>query len=338
PDYELTRFYKVDSFFRFYMPFYQFFPSLFKIPYQLTSNAVRLKATQRFLELRYQESIEKFLAQENPDICISTYFMYNFNLDTHKNINRKPFINIVPDPRSIHPLFISSAADANFVFDDQAKKNGQHLHPEATYIPSGWFVRPQFEDKYDQISVRKELKLDEKMFTIFVASGSEGTTMIMKVLPALVLTPAPVQIVVACGNNNNLLKGISGLKKLLKSTNSANKLIGLHFTKDIHKYMQAADLVVGKAGPNMLFESVATRTPFFAITHISGQEDGNLDIIRDYNLGYVEENPLKAQKLLHQIIENPAELHQFVPYLKTMAEYNQGAKKKLVELVEKLIN
>jgi UDP-N-acetylglucosamine:LPS N-acetylglucosamine transferase len=101
--------------------------------------------------------------------------------------------------------------------------------------------------------------------------------------------------------------------------------------------MQAADLVIGKAGPNMLFETVATETPFFAITHIAGQEDGNLDIIRDYNLGYVEENILKAQRILKQIINHPEQLDKFKTDILKLKKYNQQSKEKLLKIIANLI-
>jgi UDP-N-acetylglucosamine:LPS N-acetylglucosamine transferase len=98
--------------------------------------------------------------------------------------------------------------------------------------------------------------------------------------------------------------------------------------------MQASDLVIGKAGPNSVFEAVACLTPFFATTHIAGQEDGNLDIIRELKLGYVEEDSVKAAKLLHQIIENPKQLENFKENLNVLSDYNKQAKTKLKVLLD----
>ncbi len=51
--------------------------------------------------------------------------------------------------------------------------------------------------------------------------------------------------------------------------------------------MAASDVVMGKAGPNVLFESVVLGKPFIATTHFPGQERGNLAFIERYGLGYV---------------------------------------------------
>jgi UDP-N-acetylglucosamine:LPS N-acetylglucosamine transferase len=101
--------------------------------------------------------------------------------------------------------------------------------------------------------------------------------------------------------------------------------------------MQASDLVIGKAGPNLLFETVATKTPFFAITHIAGQEDGNLDIIKEYKLGYVEENTIKANRLLGDIINHPEKLKKFLPHIEKLATYNRQAANILSQTISKLL-
>jgi UDP-N-acetylglucosamine:LPS N-acetylglucosamine transferase len=133
-----------------------------------------------------------------------------------------------------------------------------------------------------------------------------------------------------------MYRSVQALKKLLAKTNDQQKLIALKFVTNGEEYMQAADLVIGKAGPNTIFESVATLTPFFAITHIAGQEDGNLDLIRDHQLGYVEENISKAQKLLSDIIENPQQLQDFQPHLKEIADFNRQSKQKLLNLIDSI--
>jgi len=159
----------------------------------------------------------------------------------------------------------------------------------------------------------------------------------MKVLPILIFSQQPIQVIVACGSNQALYRSTEALQKIIDKSDNHSSLIPLKFTSKIHLYMQAADLVIGKAGPNMLFETVATETPFFAITHIAGQEDGNLDIIRDYNLGYVEENILKAQKILKQIINHPEQLDKFKTDILKLKKYNQQSKEKLLKIIANLI-
>ncbi len=326
-----------DPLFSVYVPLYQNFPGIFKIPYKISTYKKNLNPARKIFLSRYLDSIKKFIKKSNPDLFINVHWMYNSSLEKIQTQTQIPLINILTDPLTIHPLLVAPKAKFNLVFDKTGQKAAQKYHLKAKYLNSGWFVRNKFEEKYNQNQIRKKLKLDQNKLTFLIASGSEGTNLVLKVLPILLFASQPIQIIIACGNNKTLYKSIQGLQNLLKKTDRYNTLIPLKFTPNIHHYMQAADLVIGKAGPNMLFEAVATETPFFAITHISGQEDGNLEIIRDYNLGYVEENILKAQKLLKQILDNPAQLNKFKPDLIKLKKYNQQAKKKLCKIVAKLI-
>jgi UDP-N-acetylglucosamine:LPS N-acetylglucosamine transferase len=143
-----------------------------------------------------------------------------------------------------------------------------------------------------------------------------------------------VEIVIVCGHNQLLYRRFEELARHLPAS-SYTKLHVVGFVNMVEQYMQAADLIVGKAGPNTLFESVATRTPFLAVTHVHGQEDGNLDIIREYHLGYVQEDQHKALELIKDIIEHPEQLKQFEKPIQKLAEYNQQAGEKLKKVVLK---
>jgi UDP-N-acetylglucosamine:LPS N-acetylglucosamine transferase len=334
---KVSLFYDRNFLFGLYKPIYQFVPGVNQIPFEISKVKRYQDAFYDMFKANYEQKITEFITQTKPDILISTYFMYNPSLDEFSQQSGTPFINVLPDPRTVHPLFISRLASHNLTFDDTATescKNDQEN--KDSYITTGWFVKPAFEEKYDQAVVRKKLGLDRNLFTLLISSGSEGTTMVMKLLPLLMQIDKPIQVIIACGSNNTLLKSVNGFKTLLSRLRDNVSILPLGFVTNMHEYMQAADLVVGKAGPNSLFESVATLTPFFAVTHISGQEDGNLDIIRDYNVGFVEENPFKAQTLIQEIIDNPKVLESFQPSLKKLATHNKNSQQKLLQLIEKL--
>ena len=336
-DFQVKTFYEDIPLAKVYGAFYKFFPHLSQYPFKALSNKKAVESINKVARLKYQKQIDNFFAKHKPDILINTYAFYTPCLERLQKLTQKPFINIITDPKTTHPLVISPNAKVNLTFDKNSNKLYQRYYPQAKYQSAGWFVRNRFEENYDQVNVRKKLGLDPNILTFLIASGSEGTNLILKVLPSLILSSHPIQVVVACGNNNTLFKSILALNSFLDKSGNHNKLIPLKFTPDIHQYMQAADLVIGKAGPNMLFESVATQTPFFAITHISGQEDGNLDIINDLKLGYVEENLLKAQKLLKKILNKPDQLKKFHKNIIRLKKQNQSSKEELLRIINDLI-
>lgn len=341
--YNVKIFYERDFLFTFYTPLYQLLPQASGVPFFLSQKLAHNKKTVDLaldlFRFKYNNKLEKFVSKYRPVAYFSTYFMFNATLEHFQSVGNKPFINCFTDPRTIHRLLVSDKAKLNIAFDRQTVKDAKQMSPQAQVKAMGWLVRDEFEQDYDMNQVREKLKLKPDIFTILISSGSEGTNMILKILPSVLLAKTPIQVIVACGNNKTLFRAVNGLQRFAQKRKQYQaNLIPIGFTKEIYRYLQASDLVLGKAGPNTIFEAVATKTPFFAITHIAGQEDGNLDIIRKYNLGYVEENPLKATKLLNKIIKDPGLLKSFAKPLAKMAEYNHQTKTKLMENLETLLN
>ena len=295
-----------------------------------TSVAIRLRAG-------YTATLFDLLSRYSPRILISTNYGFEPSITRYRARISVPYINIVTDPRTYFLTNLSTVADVNFVFDDRQAESFHRRHPRAQTRVAGWFVRSQFQEPADRGQVRAELGLERALFTVFVAAGWEGTNQVLKILPGLVTAHRPVQVVVACGNNVRMLGLVEAIAETFRARAAHVRLTALPFTREIHRYMQAADLVVGKAGPNMLFESIATCTPFFAITHNHGQEDGNLDIIREYGIGLVEENPWRARAILRAIVDGRESLERFAPGVRALARRNAEATRQIRDTVRTLL-
>lgn len=318
--------------FNLYLPMYQLFPALFKIPYRLSQYKAMQELSLGFFLKKYGPEIEKIIEDEKPDVLVSTYALYDVVCTDYAKKHHIPVFNALANPRTIHPLEICENSTKNLVFDEEAYSTLVKFGiPKGQILKTGWFVRPSFKPVRSKEKLRKELGLKPDILTYLVCGGSDGTGMVVKILPLLFQINSPLQLIFITGNNKSLFRSLQFFKKsfYMANKNSSMQIKVFGFVSNIYDYMAASDLVIGKAGPNSLFESVAVHTPFFAITHISGQEDGNLDLIREYKLGYVEENPLKAIKMLKTIAENPKRLSRFQKSLQLMAEYNQQAGEQL---------
>lgn len=320
--------------------FYLYFPSLNEIPFKASQN--HPKQTKKIISQfsrKYTKTITHAINRFVPDIVFSTHsYIFNPTLENLLDRGYKfRFFATISDPITLHPLLFSSKA-INLCYDKTAVKFGKtHNIPEEKIIPIGWPVRKQFYEKHDPAKIRQSLGLDPKTLTFMLCGGSEGTNAILKILPFLFRVKNPLQIILVAGNNKLLYQIGKSLPRLTKEVFSDKKpnltIKTMGFTNELASLVQTSDLVVGKAGPNLLFETIACERPFFAITHIHGQENGNLDVIRRKGLGWVEENGGKASKLLLQITENPEILKKFrINVLKEKA-YNQGAEKKVLRLI-----
>lgn len=325
--------------FSLYLPIYQLFPSLFKFPYKLAEYERARDFAKKLVKQRYGKIISTMIEREKPDYVISTYLFYDQLCADYGKEHHISTLNVIANPRTIHPLETCTDSRANLVFDTKAVKTLRDYGVEDDKIlETGWFVREQFRPATDKNAIRKKLHLLEQPLTLLFSAGSDGSSTILKILPLFFQVQTPVQVVFVCGNNTSLYRSLRLFIKTFHfaNQNSPVRFTVLRFVENMHEYIQASDLVVGKAGPNSLFEAVACHVPFFAITHISGQEDGNLELIEEQQLGLVEENPLRAISKLKEIIANPVMLRQFQPALVSMATKNEHSGEMLLQLLNRL--
>lgn len=337
-EYQVVTFSETDVLFKIYSIFYKYFPFLFAGPFIAGSNLKALRLIRRVFFHRYVKAINKFDQENKIDMFINTFWMYESVLESLAKKTNRPLLNALADPRTFHPTSIGLPPAINMAFDESGITRCHKYYPQSLVEVIGWFVRPVFEAKYDQSKVREDLQLPTDQPIVLFVTGSDGMESVKSIIKCLQVTQ-PATIIVACGHNQQLFEKIRQLGVKLLAKSASLKVIPLPFTTEIDKYMQAADLIVGKAGPNMMFEAVATLTPFIATSHVAGQEDGNLDLIRDKKLGYVEENVTKAATLISEILANPKQLDDFQPSLQQMATTNQNSKARLLTLVkQKIIN
>jgi len=287
---------------------YRYSPFLMKIPFVLTRNRSILQVIKNTNLRRYQAKLVAILEAEDPDLVITTYHGYIPILDQVRGRFRFKYINPISDPVSLHPILFSHAADYNIGFDEACQDFGRRLMiPRERIMPCGWFTSRRFFEAQPVARIRKELGLRDQL-TLMVCAGSEGNNAVLSLLPALLLMkhPRSFQIIFVIGHNPRLVNAIRRYTKMAAWLNPRLPAMVLKgFTDRMNEYIAVSDVVIGKAGPNLIFESVARRKPFIAISHISGNEDGNLGMIKEYNLGWVAENPFTAGKLIKDIIADP---------------------------------
>jgi UDP-N-acetylglucosamine:LPS N-acetylglucosamine transferase len=89
---------------------------------------------------------------------------------------------------------------------------------------------------------------------------------------------------------------------------------------EIAPYMAAADVIAGKAGANVIFESVALGKPFIATSYIPAQEKANLEFIQRHGLGWVALEPEKLRKLIAMLAMRG---DQFIPISEKIQAYRR---------------
>jgi processive 1,2-diacylglycerol beta-glucosyltransferase len=305
---------------------------MWEAEFKLSDGRRRARVAHAVSNLILAERVAKALRQTDPDLVISTYpfltsevtfAMRRWRLD-------RPFVMLFSDPNGVHYSWLTEKRAA-VTFAPTRETYRQAL--AAGFEPSrifftGWPVRGQFyhADPDTRDAMLTRLGLDTRKFTVFAQGGGEGAAKFANTVENL-LALENVQVIMAAGTNEGLLKQFSGRAHVHV----------LPFTKQIAPFMMAADVVMGKAGPNMLFETVTLGKPFIATAYIPGQEEVNLEFIERYSLGWVALNNRDQRELIQSLLREPGKLAVMRESVNRYREMNNEATYQIPHLVQTLL-
>jgi len=318
---------------------YSYFPFLMNVSYEIGRKFISQKTWDTLVGKKNLKEAKEEIIKFKPDIVLSTAFYLDPIIKRIRSSLKRHFFYfyLTHEPWADHHLLYPNRPDLTFVYDHKAEKIAQKWITNKEKIATiGWSIRPRFYKNLekDKKDIFKKFSFKKDIFTVLISAGS-GTTMVLKILPALFKVTNPIQVIFISGRDKNTYRMAKATAKILNKSfanwESRVKMKVLGFTKQIDKYIKAADIVVGKAGPQLLFESVAARKPFFVITHLTGSQDSLLELIKKKKLGYVEERPQRAIKLFLKISKSQEKaLKRFKPNIERERQYNIKAEDKLI--------
>ncbi len=347
------------------------FVNAFLLLYKATDNQQSERFTSRLNHVVSREKLTKAIEEAKPDLIFSNYSLAIGEIPKIlEEINKPiPFIVFVPDPFTVHNIYLSKKTDMTLVSTLTAYLAALHkgISPERLDI-TGHPVREEFIKKPSNIKAfRRQLGLDPDAFTIFFGGSGHGAEKTLEILIYLGAKPSgnlikrlirsanldyktyyklffkfvkrknrnmpPFQAICVCGDNIELKKNL----EMLEFPPYIKPVIYLH-SDNIASLVHASDLVCGKAGPNIILESVMAGIPFLATYHIKGQEDGNINFIKSTQLGFVEENPQNTAVLIETILKNKKLLSYTNPGISYVLQEHKNAATKIANHIIKYLN
>jgi len=288
---------------------YRYAPASNRVVHKISKNEIvrdLVKETSGINLRKIKSEVEKF----NPDLIISAYFLHSQSLAVWRKKENKNFKlwTIVADPWSINPISFIKDADLSLVYDEVGKKEAIKYGIEKDKVwTTGWWTRQSIYQKYDRDATRKKIGFDDDRPVIFVGGGSLGTSSLPKLLPLILILKKRVGFVINTGTDKLAFNLVEQFLKVFRRLRKDNlvQIKHLGWIDNMAEVLTACDIVFGKAGPNFLFDVVAAEKPFVAMTHIGGQEDGNIDLIRKKKLGWVREGNGGIAHFLDEYLERP---------------------------------
>ncbi len=253
----------------------------------LTRSAVRLAGKLA------QGHISAALDHYRPDLVISVHPLAQ-EITLHvlaRRPARSPFVTVVTDLASVHPLWLTPRVDALYLASEEAlaAARAAGVPPTRTHL-LGLPIRPAFAEPptLSRAALRSQLGMDPELPAVILMGGGDGVGPVQAIATAadkaFAAQRVKAQIVVICGRNE-------GLRSRLAARTWSNPAHILGFVENVPDWMHACDAIVTKAGPGTIAEACVCGLPILLSGFIPGQEEGNVTYVVGHGAGALEVNP-----------------------------------------------
>ncbi|HSM23870.1 MAG TPA: glycosyltransferase, partial [Anaerolineaceae bacterium] len=293
------------------------YPKMWKVGYEVSDGTRRIRAFYDAMWPYLRRAVHQLLKDNPVDLLVSVHQLVNIPILRVKSRSTVRFVTVVTDLVSTHSAWYHPGADLVIVptipAREKALKNGL---PYEKVMVIGQPVAEKYaklsEDKH---GLRAKLNWDNQLLTVLLVGGGEGMGNLEMHAKALNQSNLPIQLIIIAGRNNQL-------KSRLESQiwNMPTKIYG--FVKEMPEFMQAADLMITKAGPGTISEAFIAGLPLILYSKMPGQEDGNIGYVVNQGAGIWAPHPDEMINCLRNWIDHPDEMLLVANRSKQLAKPN----------------
>ena len=281
-------------------PYLVRFPEAWGAGYHLSNGSRRAKLIVESAYPYVRRSVRKVIGQYPADMFVSLHPLANAPFLHTLGSQRPPFLTVVTDLVTTHALWYHKEADLCLVPTEAARQRGLRagLEPEQLKVV-GLPVADRFcQSNGDKIALRRQLGWPQDIPVVLLVGGGEGMGPLEKIAMAIAEAKLPITLVVIAGRNEEL-------KERLLARAWPMPIFIYGFVREMPDFMQAADILVTKAGPGTISEALNAGLPMILYSRLPGQEDGNVDYVISEGVGMWAPKPSYIVSAIHAWITPP---------------------------------
>lgn len=259
---------KPNTFIKKGWDFYLKYPWTFVVTFALLNTPLVHPVQGIFAKIVWK-SIARYLRDRQPDFILTTHFVLAADVQLALRHARLPiaFIGYNSEVIISHRSYIAKDVAAYLVATEAGRQGmiDHGLEPEQV-IKTSFPIDQKFLKSFGTIAEeRAQLGLEDR-FTVLVTFGGLGVGS-YDLIERLASSGLDVQVVVICGRNEEAQRRIEEIA-------AAHPDFALHargFVTNMQDYLYCSDLSAGKAGLNMVFESIYMGKPFLALMAMANE-------------------------------------------------------------------
>ena len=306
-------------------------PDLWELGYKLSNGKYRSKLVQEVLWPYIRKAAENLVEEHPCDLFLSVHPIINTPILRTLGSDHDPYIVVITDLVTTHAFWYNKRATLTLSPTEEAKQRGIEIgmSPDSIEV-----VGQPIADKFRQPSppkqeLRKALGWPQDLPVVLMVGGGEGMGPIEQTVHAVDKAKLDLMMAIIAGRNETLK---NNLKKA--SLQTPNQVYG--FVDNMPDLMNAADIIITKAGPGTISEAFIAGLPIILYSRMPGQEEGNVDYVVQKGAGVWAPYPEQVVTTLRYWVDNPDVLRKISQTCKGLArpDASRNIAQKIIESIE----
>ncbi|MBT3313428.1 MAG: glycosyltransferase [Anaerolineae bacterium] len=290
-------------------------PHLWGLSFKISDSRLRARAITASMWPYIGKAAKQLVENHPADLVVAVHALATTSFLKALGDERPPFVTVVTDMVSTHALWYDARSDLTLVPTQMARERalkygmsaerlrvvGQPL-PERCAVPSG-----------TKAELREKFGWGQDEFIALLVGGGDRMGPIEDTVQAINDSGLYIGLIVVTGRNKELKAKLEA-----KDWNIPIYIYG--FTKDLPDFMRATDVLITKAGPGTIAESLAAHLPLILFSRLPGQEDGNVTFVQETETGVWAPNPQDVVRTLARWMTHPNTREKVVENCKKAAK------------------
>lgn len=256
--------------------------------------------------------LKKIILSDKPEkIIIFHFFLISpvYKIIKKYKLDIKIF-TVVTDPFTAHPFWFVNKNQNFILFSERLKQHALELNINVKNLHVFPFI---LDDKYSSPipaaqlpELKRNYGFDPRKKTVLIFGGGDGIPKGDKILEIILKSGIDTNIGIVSGKNDSLIIK----SNILKSKYKALNLQVYGYVDFVYELLNISDFIITKAGASVMMEILHLKKIPIVIDYIWGQEKGNMEFIRDNNMGVFEKDINRLPSILNELLTS-SEKHNY---------------------------
>jgi len=221
-----------------------------------------------------------------------------------------PVVTMVTDPFTAHPMWFKRKQEHYLVFSERLQTYcivNRHIPARKIHV-FPFIVDEKFEHSLTDQEIRSARErhgFSPGKKTVLIIGGGDGIPNGKFILHHLLHAGLDVDVAIVCGKNKTLHDDALAMQKKFPQM----KVFG--FVDFVYDLLAVADVVVTKCGASTIMEILLMKKVPVINDYLWEQELGNMEFVRDNELGIFERNISKLPQVIQRLLSDDAEYGRY---------------------------